>query len=198
MKFQHLALVLLALSGAAEANLIDRGNGMIYDQDLNLTWIQNTDISYFMTWDQANAWATDLSYGGYSDWRLPTTPDANSSYGYNQTSSEMGHLFYHELGGLAGHTLSSTHNANYGLFRFRDSTLNYAYWSGTESAADPNFAWYFSTVTGIQYDNTKDKEYLAWAVRTGDVAVVPVPAAVWLLGSGLLGLLGLRRQGNIG
>ncbi|MEQ1638592.1 MAG: PEP-CTERM sorting domain-containing protein [Methylococcales bacterium] len=33
-------------------------------------------------------------------------------------------------------------------------------------------------------------------MRPGDVAVVPVPPAVWLLGSGLLGLLGLRRRGN--
>jgi hypothetical protein len=29
-----------------------------------------------------------------------------------------------------------------------------------------------------------------------DVAPVPVPAAVWLLGSGLVGLVGLRRRSN--
>jgi hypothetical protein len=35
----------------------------------------------------------------------------------------------------------------------------------------------------------------AWAVRSGDVpAVVPVPAAVWLFGSGLLGLLGVVKR----
>jgi hypothetical protein len=28
----------------------------------------------------------------------------------------------------------------------------------------------------------------------GEVAPVPVPAAVWLLGSGLLGLVGLRKK----
>jgi hypothetical protein len=37
---------------------------------------------------------------------------------------------------------------------------------------------------------------LAWAVRDGDVAasVVPLPAAAWLFGSGLLGLFGVSRR----
>jgi hypothetical protein len=30
-----------------------------------------------------------------------------------------------------------------------------------------------------------------------DVAPVPVPAAVWLLGSGVLGLLGIRRKRRV-
>ena len=30
--------------------------------------------------------------------------------------------------------------------------------------------------------------------RSGDVSAVPVPAAVWLFGSGLMGLLGLARR----
>jgi len=36
--------------------------------------------------------------------------------------------------------------------------------------------------------------YYALAVRPGDVSAVPVPAAVWLFGSGLMGLLGLARR----
>ena len=63
-----------------------------------------------MTWWGAMAWASSLDYGGYSDWRLPMTlqPDAacsaqspSGSYGYNCTGSELGHLFYTELGGYS-------------------------------------------------------------------------------------------------
>lgn len=34
----------------------------------------------------------------------------------------------------------------------------------------------------------------AWIVRTGDVATVPVPGAVWLFGSAILGFAGLNRR----
>ena len=34
----------------------------------------------------------------------------------------------------------------------------------------------------------------SWAVHAGNVGAVPVPAAVWLFGSGLIELLGLARR----
>jgi len=50
MQKKPLALALLAgiaLSGAAQATLIDRGGGLIYDDVLNITWLQ--DANYAMT-----------------------------------------------------------------------------------------------------------------------------------------------------
>ncbi|NOT84216.1 MAG: DUF1566 domain-containing protein [Methylococcaceae bacterium] len=201
MKFKHLPLLLLAISSTAEANLIDRGNGMIYDQDLNVTWL--ADVNYAKTsgydadgamdWQTANTWAADLTYGGYSDWRLPTTLTYNN--GYNQISQELGHMFYTELGANSMAPIATRHNAaNYGLF---SNIQDYLYWSGTEYG-DPNFAWYFGYPSGGYYPTSKSGQfYYAWAVRDGDVAVVPILPAVWLLGSGLLGLLSWKRRGNI-
>ena len=34
-------------------------------------------------------------------------------------------------------------------------------------------------------------------VKVGDGAPVPIPGAVWLLGSGLVGLIGLKRRGKL-
>jgi len=31
--------ILVAISGAAQASLIDRGGGLIYDTNLNVTWL---------------------------------------------------------------------------------------------------------------------------------------------------------------
>lgn len=156
-----------------------------------------------MTWGGAQKWIAAMNaanYLGFNDWRLPTTlqPDAScvfqgpgGSGGYNCTGSEMGHLFYTELGGLAGQSIATTHNANYSLFQNVESNPNYSYWSGTESGP---LAWTFSLETGYQGTDYKYNPYLyALAVRPGQVSAVPVPAAVWLFGSGLIGLFGSIR-----
>lgn len=201
------AAVLFTATGAAQAALVDRGGGLIYDTDLNVTWLSDANVNGLMTWSQANDWAANLSYYDsvrdvtYTDWRLPTTtqPDPTCSsqtdsqgYGYNCAGSEMSHLFYSELGGNDGVNIATTHNANYSLFQ--NIQTGEAYWSGTEYALDTSYAWTFYYSFGFQGQGTKDRSMYALAVRPGDVAAVPVPAAVWLFGSGLLGLVGLARR----
>jgi hypothetical protein len=66
------------------------------------------------------------------------------------------------------------------------------YWSGVE--LNSSNAWDFRFHNGTQGLNDKDNNFFALAVRPGDVAAVPVPAAVWLMGSALLGLAGFRRK----
>jgi hypothetical protein len=53
-----------------------------------------------------------------------------------------------------------------------------------------------TTYFGEQENITKGQGLYAWAVRSGDVTTspVPVPAAFWLMASGLLGMAGLRKK----
>ena len=121
------------LSGNAHAALIDRGGGLIYDDVLNVTWLQDAnfakssgyDSDGLMLWDAAMSWASDLSYYDsvrkvyYSDWRLPSakpingsnfnhiqTYDGTSDYGYNIRSaqSELAYMFYVNLGNVGEYT----------------------------------------------------------------------------------------------
>jgi hypothetical protein len=207
-----LVLASLALPGVASASLIDRGGGLIYDTDLNVTWLADANYAFtsgydqqdftdgLMTYAYAMAWADQLTYGGFTDWRLPTTlqPDATCanqySFGsgqFNCTGSEMGHLFYNELGSVAGN--GSVHNANYNLFT--NLSLD-QYWSSTPVATLANYSWQFNFLDGNQYVQLKTGAIRAMAVHPGDIGAttVPIPAAGWLLGSGLLALVRLGRR----
>ena len=117
--------------------------------------------------------------GGFTDWSLPTTIPA--IFGYNQIGSQMGDLFYNQLGGVAEIDLATTHNGYYNLF----TNVQTLYWSDSEYAPYLSAAWYFSPGNGNQGISEKFTGLYAWAVRSGDVAAVPVPAAIWLFTSGL-------------
>jgi len=67
----------------------------------------------------------------------------------------------------------------------------------------------FDTSIGLQNFEGKTAVGFAWAVSPGNIATagnvsfsnavgVPIPGAIWLFGTGMLGLLGLRHRGNFG
>ncbi|MCX7112414.1 MAG: PEP-CTERM sorting domain-containing protein [Proteobacteria bacterium] len=190
------------------------GGQAVYDTDRNITWLADANYAQtsgydndgLMNWNAANAWATSLNIGGYTGWRLPTTlqPDTScsgqfpASYGYNCTGSELGHLFYSELGGVANQLILFTHNSNFDLFTNVQSA---AYWSGTVYAPNPLTTWGFTTWDGNQsYGYFKDYSfsYQSWAVRSGDVdggvGTVPEPGMIWLFGAGVLAWSGSRTR----
>ena len=195
------AVLAFSLSTGAQASLVARTGGMVYDTVNNITWAADANLAQtsgydadgLMTWTNAVAWADQLTLGGYTDWSLPTTVPAVS--GYNQTGSQMGDLFYNQLGGKADSSIATTHNANYNLFT---NVQGYAYWSGSEYAPHPVHAWLFYTNIVNQNYSVMTNQFSAWAVRPGDVAAVPVPGAFWLFGSAMVGLMGLKRRGSIG
>jgi hypothetical protein len=206
MKFWKLssAAIVLVFTASANAALVGRlaateggtDYQAYYDEDADLTWLANANTAGAMNWTSANAWAAGLTINGVSGWRLPDTmqPDASCSYqdalesrGYNCTGSELGNLYYTTLGNTQGPTGNT-----YLPF---DGVQSGAYWSATEYAPDTASAWYFNMGNGLQSKSTKSNgSFYAWAVYSGDVSEVPVPAAVWLFGSGLIGLIGVARR----
>lgn len=176
-----LALV-LGLTPVAHADLVDNGGGLIYDPELDITWYDAALVG--RNWSDANTWAASLTVGNTTagTWRLPTTPGVTDGL---TKEGEMGHLYYDEL--------SKPQNGPLGNTSPFTNLGPYPYWSGTEYITGG--AWVFDFSKGTQGQSTEQNNHYALAVHDGDVgAPVPIPGAVWLLGSGLIGLIGIRRR----
>lgn len=143
------------------------------------------------------AYLNSISYGGSTTWRLPTvaTTTWNGISTYNGTAQgdELYELYRGELGGGNWNPMPDTATFN--------NEKAAEYWTGTDASWDSNQAWIFFGGNGGQVTRTKSDRYYAWAVSDGNLSTssttpsaVPVPAAAWLFGSGLVGLAGLRRK----
>lgn len=205
-KFPHrwaataLCVVALGVSSAANAALVSRLGGLAYyDTELNISWLQDANYAQTsgydsdgrMNWADANAWAESLTIAGISGWRLPSadvngdgivvdcdvTEDPDACL-----DNEMGFVYWDE---------EIYASSEYPFNNVED----FHYWSGTEAVGSGG-AWFFNFGPGAQDLGSLSANKYAWAVHSGDVGAVPVPAAaaVWLFGSGLLGLIGFARR----
>jgi hypothetical protein len=230
------------------SQIISANSGVVHDTPNGSDTVPNSGIYQLstsdfdtstgrMNWWGAQAWTGFLSsnnYGGSSQWRLPTTPlSAQQIDPFNVTlndaaliaTSDLGELFYKEMGGIIGSSIATTHNANYNLFsnmeklQYLYSKRNHtiligtrmntgSYWSDTEYRypdvtvwdhtyiGSTSYAWYLYAENGGLFVKSKSEYSYVWAVHPGDVSAIPEPSLIWLFGIGLLGLIGLTRKSN--
>lgn len=196
----------LSIRAHAALNLIGQGTSaygtynLIYDTDLDITWYDYTTDADSLS--NLDFWVQTLSvtFGSntYANWRMPATlvPDSsclnypNQGIGYDCTGSEMGHLFYTELGNVSDVPLSYT-----GDF---DNLQALIYWSEEGNIANRYVFEFGNNYIGAGYQSSFTTTYSsgrAIAVMDG-MAVVPEPisSTLFIVGGAALGFRRFRNK----
>ena len=171
MKFIGFAAAVAALVvslGSAQAAVIDRGNGTVYDSTSNLTWLQDWNVNGLQNWQTASAWAEGLTFAGSSEWVLPST-DA-----YGSLVAQVGNLSI------------SSHFTNVQSGGF--------YWTSKVESPGYPAAWVYRADYLTFYLPPQSSLYGAVAVHAGDVPAVPEPQTYAMLLVGLCALAGVARR----
>lgn len=218
-----LALVVLLTGTAAQAALLGRAPltpggtdyQAYYDTAFDVTWLADANLAAtvdfgvsgiptggYMTWAKSEEWIQGMNaatYLGASDWRLPASGSGCDGQ-FNCTNSELSNLYYVTLLGIAGVPLAMSHGPNYDLFANIEVGGGVKYWSATDyapQAPQAAYTFWFGSYHGLQSYDFKSYNGYAWALRDGDINMVPVPAVGVLFGSAL-GVMGwMRRKGGI-
>lgn len=71
---------------------IDMGNGVIEDTQTGLMWAQKdsyVDLGHSLNWNESNDYVSELSTGGYQDWRLPTISELQTIYEPSKSNKDI-------------------------------------------------------------------------------------------------------------
>ncbi len=132
----------------------DNGDGTVTDSATGLMWQQSDDGNKY-NWEEALSVATNSSFAGYKDWRLPNIKELQSIVDYNNTTTPLINSSYFKLSDTDSWIwTSTTHNditnsANYISFgksysKASSSDADYIDWYGAGSqisdikSGDPN------------------------------------------------------------
>ena len=129
----------------------DNGNGTVNDNQSGLMWLKTPHAIAATDWNAAVDACAAMTYGGYTDWRLPNQRELESLLDYGAGGLPAGHPFS---------TLDVNADPAQGKF-----------WTSTTLSADPNRAHYLDFrqhgKAGYQYKSTIYK-YNVWPVRAGN------------------------------
>jgi len=118
----------------------DSSNGIVYDERTGLEWADQSLVS--KTWTDALTYCSDLSYGGYSDWRLPNIKELNS--------------------------IAYRANASPALSTVFQYPANNLFWSSTTYQITKTSAWGVDFSTGKGMTATKTGSNYVKCVRGGE------------------------------
>jgi len=128
---------------------VQANTNVVLDNLTSLMWTRNANLLSGQTnWADAISYCKTLTYGGYSDWRLPNVRELQSLIDFSQLNPVL----------PPGHPFTDIQWLNAGEY----------YWSATTLADGETYAWFVYLSDGYTYYGTKTALNLyVWPVRGG-------------------------------
>lgn len=160
----------MVFAGAANATLVDLGDGTVKDTTTSLIWMKDWNSSGLADWSTQMSWAENLNFAGSADWVLPSVDqfiDLFNEYGFAKDIEAFSGV---AMGGVQ------------------------AYWTSNLYPPIP-YAALFVNSSGVNtFAAPRDWPLHAVAVRQESAGnVVPEPGTAALVSFALLGLA-VRRK----
>jgi hypothetical protein len=145
--------------GVAHSYTRDDAKEIVTDNVTGLMWQDNADVvSVEKPWitkanrdagdyndtsgDTATSYCSNLTLGGYSDWRLPASTELEGIVDYGRVDPSISPVF--------------------------QNTGSYYYWSSTTHVNDSQYAWYVNFENGHICNRDKDRSDYVRCVRAGE------------------------------
>lgn len=193
--FTLLLVTGLSLAGSAQASLVDFGT-YTQDTDSGLEWLDLTETDG-LSYKRVKKMIKDS--GSLSGWRYASRDEVRDLYSSAGIGlgNQMGKKYFNEMNALTDLLGDTVRGRTYGFsgltaesFLLKNNRI--LFWAATKRFFWKEYSW--SNTNGfIQFDTSSSLNVGSFLVRQTTVSAVPVPAAVWLFGSALLGLVGIKR-----
>jgi hypothetical protein len=129
-----------AVRGRTEdQSFLDNGDNTITDTATGLMWTKLADLDA-KTWQEALAFCENLTFAGYSDWRLPNIKELRSIVDYTTEVPAIDQIFFPD-------------------------TIGSPYWSSTTDHGDRTLAWVVGFYSGAGGGSSKQNGAYVRAVR---------------------------------
>ena len=198
------AATVLISSTCVNAVLVDNGT-FTTDTSTNLDWLdltETTGYSYnqmLANFSDVNSKFYGFTYASQAD--LATLwVDAGYTGNFNNYTSDINdRAVIAELFNLFGQTGVSCCDRSDGMFDDDDADTNisFLYLIPELSPWESRVSISFNSLSpdDVNWSSTVGNDMGSWVYRDSNfISQVPIPAAVWLFGSGLLGLVGLAKR----
>jgi hypothetical protein len=208
--FVSILLACVCVFSDAGADLFDRGGGLVYDDFLDVTFLQDANLANSqsfgvvgieaqgglplgqMNFTEAQSYIAAMNASawlGFTGWRLPSVPAPPNSDCFNGMGTGGAGCVLNDLGHITLTDMLMDEN----LADPFVNRVNWLYWAEGTDDTIWQFAFHTGGILGTS-DGTNETFYV-WPVHDGDIAAIPVLPAFALFTSALAALGAWRRRG---